>query len=143
MRVLEAIFWFIWMLVIIFLVLTFPNYKTYELILFVLFFLLVGIGMFHQIWNRRHLHRLKVMIKNINFEPLEEEIKKMEKIQEECNSKVLNLESQLNDFENYKLEQEKKYREVVRKVLDVDNELNRKYKILGESIIKLSKDTKK
>jgi len=99
--------------------------------------------MFHQTWNRRHLHRLKVMIKNIDFEPLEEEIKKMEKTQEECNFKVLSLERQLNDFENYKSEQEKKYREVVRKVLDVDNELNRKYKLLGESVIKLSKDVKK
>jgi hypothetical protein len=99
--------------------------------------------MFYQAWNRKNLHRLKIMIKNIDFKPLEEEIKKMEKVQGECNFKVLGLEKQLNDLDNYKSEQEKKYREVVRKVLDVDNELNRKYKLLGEGVIKLSKDIKK
>jgi len=143
MRALEAIFWFIWMLVIFFLVLTSPNYKIYEFVLFVSFILMTGIAMFYQAWNRKNLHRLKIMIKNIDFKPLEEEIKKMEKVQGECNFKVLGLEKQLNDLDNYKSEQEKKYREVVRKVLDVDNELNRKYKLLGEGVIKLSKDIKK
>lgn len=143
MRVLEAIFWVIWVGVIIFLTLAFPNYKIHELILFILFFLLVGIAMYFQTWNRRRLHRLKIMIKNIDFKPLEEEIKKMEERQKECNLKLFGLERKLDDFENYKVEQEKKYREVVRKVLDVDNKLTRKYKLLGESVIKLSKDIKK
>lgn len=143
MRVLEAIFWVIWTGVIIFLTLAFPNYKIHEVILFVLFFFLVGIAMYFQTWNRRRLRGLKIMIKNIDFGPLEEEIKKMEERQKECNFKVFGLERKLDDFENYKAGQEKKYREVVRKVLDVDNRLNRKYKLLGETVIKLSKDIKK
>ena len=83
------------------------------------------------------------MIKNIDFKPLEEEVMKIENKQKESSLKLSRLERSMDDFENYKIEQEKKYRDVVRKVLEVDNDLNKKYKLLGDSIIKLNKDIKK
>lgn len=143
MKVLEWVFWFIWIVLIIFITLTFPIYDIYEAILFLLFFLLVGIIMYFQTRNVRQQRRLAIMIKNINFRPLEEEIKKIEERHKESMLRVFSLERKLGDFDNYKIEQEKKYREIVRKVLDVDNEVNRKYKLLGETLIKLSKDIKK
>jgi len=83
------------------------------------------------------------MVKNIDFGPLEEGIIKIEKKHKESDLRVSSLERKLDDFDNYKIEQEKKYRDVVRRVLELDNELNRKYKLLGENIIKLKKDIKK
>ena len=83
------------------------------------------------------------MIKNIDFKPLEEEVMKIENKQKESSLKLSRLERSMDDFENYKIEQEKKYRDVIRKVLEIDNDLNKKYKLLGESIIKLNKDMKK
>jgi len=75
-------------------------------------------------------------MKSIDLKPVEEEIKKIKKEQEECSTKVFRLETELDQ---YKLEQERKYRDVVRKVLDLDNKLNKKFKLLGESILKISK----
>jgi len=75
-------------------------------------------------------------MKSIDLKPVEEEIKKIKKGQAECSKKVFRLETELDQ---YKLEQERKYRDVVRKVLDLDNKLNKKFKLLGESIIKISK----
>jgi len=106
-------------------------------------FVLTGIAMYSQVLNTKRFQRLKIMIKNIDFKPLEEEIMKIENKQKESSLKLSRLERTLGDFENYKIEQEKKYRDVVRKVLEVDNDLNKKYKLLGENIIKLNKDMKK
>ena len=82
------------------------------------------------------------MIKNIDFKPLEEEIMKIENKQKESSLKLSRLERTLGDFENYKIEQEKKYRDVVRKVLEMDNKLNTKFKLLGEVLLKMGKEKK-
>ena len=79
---------------------------------------------------------MKNIAESINLKPIEKKIEKMKKQQEECSKKVFGLETELDQ---YKLEQERKYRDVVRKVLDLDNKLNKKFKLLGESIIKISK----
>ena len=47
-----------------------------------------------------------------------------------------------NELENRRIEQERKYRDLVRKVLEIDNKLNTKFKLLGEIILKLSKERK-
>ena len=83
--------------------------------------------------------KIKNTVKNIDLKPVEEEIKKMKKRQTEYFMKVSELKTELDQ---YKMEQERKYRDVVRKVLDLDNKLNKKFKLLGESIIKISKKKK-
>lgn len=142
MKDLEMLFWVVWAAAIIFLFTTFSSYNVFNLIPFIVLFALTGIAMYSQVLNTKRFQRLKIMIKNIDFKPLEEEIMRIENKQKEAGIKVSRLERSLDDFENYKIEQEKKYRDVVRKVLEVDNDLNRKYKVLGESIIQLNKDIK-
>jgi len=83
------------------------------------------------------------MVKNIDFKPLEKELTRIGNVAKEWDSRVSGLEEKLNGFEKYKMEQEQKYRDLVRKFLEVDNKLNKKYKLLGETIIKLSKEGKK
>jgi len=143
MRVLEKFFWIMWIVTLGFLIIAFSHYNIFNLILFIILFILTGIAMYSQILNRKRFHWLKIMVKNIDFGPLEEGIIKIEKKHKESDLRVSSLERKLDDFDNYKIEQEKKYRDVVRRVLELDNELNRKYKLLGENIIKLKKDIKK
>ena len=66
-------------------------------------------------------------------------VKKMEKSQKKYTSNLSKLENELQEMKH---DQEKKYRDVVRKVLEVDNKLNTKYKLLGEAILKVSKEKK-
>jgi len=44
-----------------------------------------------------------------------------------------------NELERYRDEDEVRYRDLVKKILDVDNELNRKFRALGEEIIDMKK----
>ena len=143
MKLSEVLFWIVWIITIIFLIITFSSYSVFNFVLFIILFVLTGIAMYSQVLNTKRFQRLKIMIKNFDFKPLEEEVTKIENKQKESSLKLLRLERSLDDFENYKIEQEKKYRDVVRKVLEIDNDLNKKYKLLGESIIKLNKDIKK
>ncbi len=80
------------------------------------------------------------IMEKIDLTPLEVFIKKIETSQGKITSDLSKLESELGQ---YKQEQEKKYRDVVRKVLEMDNKLNTKFKLLGEVILKLDKETKK
>jgi len=143
MKALEAFFWIMWIFTLIFLIISFSNCGIFNLTLFFILLILTAIAMYRQMLSRKKIHWLKIMIKNINLRSLEEEISKIEKKQKESNIKFSRFESRVNDFDNYKIEQEKKYRDVVRKVLELDNDFNKKYKLLGETIIKLKKDMKK
>lgn len=136
MEIFRRIFWLIWIWTIVFLVITFINYKIYELILFLMLFVLIGINMYLHESHKKLFLKMKNTRKSIDLKPVEEEIEKMKKQHAEYSKKVFGLETELDQ---YKLEQERKYRDVVRKVLDLDNKLNKKFKLLGESIIKISK----
>lgn len=70
---------------------------------------------------------------------LEEGVKKINKQQSEFYSRIFKLEDELHQYE---ADEEKKYRDVVRKVLDMDNKFARKFNLLGENIIELSKEKK-
>jgi len=77
------------------------------------------------------------MIGKIDLTPLEKGVKKIEMSQRECYLRLFRLEGEL---EERRLEQERKYRDVVRKVLEIDNKLNTKFKLLGEVLLKLGKE---
>ncbi len=128
---------------IIFLLASVSSYETAVLIPLILLFFLIGIAMYSQVSYKIQFRRLATMIKNIDFRPLEGGLSKLERLVKESNLKVSDLEKRLDGLDSYKIEQEKKYRKLVRKILEVDNKLNQKYKRLGESIIELSKKIKK
>ncbi len=93
--------------------------------------------MHSQKFYKQKLKKIADIVNEIDISPIEDGIKTIEKNQSEHLTKILKLE---NNFEKYKEEQEKKYRDVVRKVLNIDNELNKKFKTLGECILKISKE---
>jgi len=83
------------------------------------------------------MRKIADIINEINLSPIEQGIRSIRKDQSEYLTKISKTE---NDFEKYKIDQENKYRDVVRKVLDMDNELNKKFRLLGESILKINKE---
>ena len=136
MSVFNKVFWIIWGLTMIFLVATFVKDKIIDTGLLTLLFVLTGINLYVQESRKKLIKRLIQMVDKIDFKPVEDGISKIKRSNAECYSRLFKVE---NDIENYKSDQEKKYRDVVRKVLNIDNEFHTKFRILGETVIKISK----
>jgi len=133
------IFWLTWALTIILLLLTLIEYEIFDIIIYLALFALVGYLGYSLISNKKSLRKIIGMVERIDLTPLEEGVKKIERSQKECYLRLFKLE---NELEGRRLEQERKYRDVVRKVLEIDNKLNTKFKLLGEVVLKMSKEKK-
>ncbi len=112
-------------------------------------FMLVAISIFNvitlaaiykELKNVDVLKRIEKKIEGINIDKISGKIDLLRDDQTRAMLKAFEVEM---DLAKYKEEQEERYREVVKKVLELDNKLNEKYELLGKSIIKLSKDIKK
>ncbi|MBU5689632.1 MAG: hypothetical protein QXM68_01085 [Candidatus Aenigmatarchaeota archaeon] len=86
------------------------------------------------------LERIEKKIDKIDVNKIIQKMDEIRDKQTSANIKGFEVEMKL---EEYKKEQEDKYRDVVKKVLEIDNKLTEKYELLGKTIIKLSKDFKK
>jgi hypothetical protein len=133
------IFWLIWVLTVILLLLTLIEYEIFDIIIYLALFALVGSLAYSLNSNKKSLRKIIGIVEKIDLTPLEEGVKKIERSQRECYLRLFKLE---NELEERRLEQERKYRDVVRKVIEIDNELNTKFRLLGEVILKLSKEKK-
>ena len=133
------IFWLIWVLTFISFLFKPLEYGIFEAIIYLALFSLVGFLAYSLDSNKKSLKRIMGMVEKIDLTLLEDFVKKIKKSQEKITSDLSKLEHEL---EERRLEQEKKYRDVVRKVLEIDNKLNTKFKLLGEVILKLSKEKK-
>ena len=133
------IFWLIWVLNLILLFLTLVKYEVFETIIYLALFALVGFLGYSFNSSKKSFKKILGLVEEIDFTPLEEGVKKIETSQKECLLRLFKLESELEDK---RIEQERKYRDLVRKVLEIDNKLNTKFKLLGEVILKLSKERK-
>jgi uncharacterized membrane protein YhiD involved in acid resistance len=131
--------WLIWILAIIFLAITITNYESSILTLLFVLIILTGIVLYNQELNKKRMKRIRHVLESIDMTTLEDGVKNMNRRQSECYSRIFSLE---NDLQKYKSEEENKYRDVVRKVLDVDNKFTRKCNLLGETIIEVSKKKK-
>lgn len=140
MTAFSRINWLVWVLAIVILVITIANYETSTLTLLFVLIILAGINLYYQEFHRKRMIRVKGIVDSIDLKSLENTIRIFNIKNVEFYDKVHKLE---DDLEKYKLDQEKKYRDVVRKVLDLDNKLTQKFKLMGETIIKLSRDIKK
>ena len=136
MNIFRKVFWLIWFLSVMLLILILFSYHGVELIFFLVLFALVGDLMHSQKFYKQKLKKIADIVNEIDISPIEDGIKTIEKKQSEYLTKISDLE---NEFEKYKIEQEKKYRDVVRKVLNIDNELNKKFKTLGECVLRISR----
>jgi hypothetical protein len=130
------IFWLVWILTVALLLLTSVKYEVFDAIIYLVLFALVGFLAYSLNSNKKSFKKIMGALEKINFKPLEEGIKNIEMSQKECYLRLFKLE---NELDKYKLEQEAKYRDLVRKVLEIDNKLNIKFKLLGEVVLKLSK----
>ena len=137
MSTFRRIFWLTWFLSTLLLVMILLNFQSIELIFFLVLFALVGNLMYEQKYYSKKIEKISEIIKNIDFSPIENGINNFNKRQEELSQKILKMETEIK---NYKIEQENKYRDVVRKVVELENDLNKKFKTLGEVVIKLNKD---
>jgi phage-related tail protein len=90
--------------------------------------------------NKKLMKKIRNVLESFDMKPLEEGISKINRKQSECYSRIFELE---NELQQHKTEEENKYRDVVRKVLDMDNKFTRKFNLLGETIIELGKKNKK
>jgi len=131
------IFWLIWVLTFILLLLTLVKYEIFDVIIYLALFALIGFLAYSLESRKKSLKKISDMIGKIDLTPLEKGVKKIEMSQRECYLRLFRLEGEL---EERRLEQERKYRDVVRKVLEIDNKLNTKFKLLGEVLLKLGKE---
>jgi hypothetical protein len=136
MSIFNKIFWIIWGLTMIFLVAIFVKDKIIDMGLLSLLFVLTGVNLYVQESRKKLIKKLIQMVDRIDFKPIEDGIRKIDRSNAEYYTRLFKME---NDIETYKLNQEKKYRDVVRKVLNIDNEFHTKLRILGETVIRLSK----
>jgi len=137
MSVFGRIFWLTWFLSTLLLVMILLNFQSIELIFFLVLFALIGNLMYEQRYYSKKIQKISEIIRNLDFSPIESGINNFNKKQEELIQKNLKIQK---DIEKYKIEQENKYRDVVRKVIELENDLNKKFKTLGEVLIKLNKD---
>jgi len=77
------------------------------------------------------------------IDEIEKILKKIDTLRDEQTSSLIKAFEVEMDLSKYKNDQEDKYRELAKKILQLDNKLNEKYELLGKSIIRLSKDIKK
>lgn len=124
------IFWLIWILTLFLFLFKPLEYGIFEAIIFLALFTLIGFLAHSFDSNKKSLKKVTDMVERIDLTPLEEFVKKY-------NSNSTKLEKGL---EEYKQEQEKKYRDIVRKVLEMDNKLNTKFKLLGEAMLELKEE---
>jgi uncharacterized membrane protein len=102
--------------------------------------LLALIALYFETRKDKQLERIEKKINEINVDKVAEKIDALRDEQTNSLLKAFEVEMELS---KYKDEQEEKYREVVKKVLELENKLNEKYELLGKSIIKLSKEIKR
>lgn len=131
------IFWLIWVLTLILLFLTLVKYETFEAIIYFALFILIGVLGYSLNRSKKSLKKILGIVEKIDLTPIEEGIKKIENSQKEYYLRLFKLENEMQERE---VEQEMKYRDLVRKVLEIDNKLNTKFKLLGEVLLKLGKE---
>lgn len=134
------IFWLLWILSLALLVVISVRQFSFVNVLLFLLFALLGVLYFQKDQKLEVLERIEKKLDKINLNPINVEIKKLREDHTENLMKYFKFEM---EFDKHMQEEETKYRELVKRILEVDNKLNEKYELLGKAILKLSKDTKK
>ncbi len=147
----EIVFWIIWLLSIFSLIAVALILRMPIMVLFVLVIVLTGINMYLYQSEKRKIKKIKEDLEKLNLRPLEKKIRNIREEQTDYLTRNFKLELELNEqkkelnelqqkLEKIPKDQEIKYREIARKVLDLDNRINEKFKLLGEAILKISEE---
>lgn len=139
MRIID-ISWIILFLSIILLIVNLFIQKSLDFVLFFASFVLIGINVYLLESHIKSLQKSVNAIKNIDLKPIEEGIKNIKNQRREYQMKLLELELNLEKLEK---EREQKYRDVVRKVLELENKMNKEFKLLGEVVLKINREMEK
>ncbi len=81
--------------------------------------------------QRRLLDEIKAKIEGLDLKSLNE------------TKKLVNEFSTELKLDQYKAEQEKKYREISKKILELESKMNEKFDLLGKAILKINKEKQK
>ncbi|MCS7135076.1 MAG: hypothetical protein N3E38_01695 [Candidatus Aenigmarchaeota archaeon] len=113
-----------------------------SIVLVILLVNLLTLLILHINMNKREdvLKKIEKKIESIDFDKI---VKKIDSLRDEQTNYMLKGFEVEMELAKYKEEQEEKYREVVKKILELDNKFTEKYELLGKTVIKLSKDGKK
>jgi len=132
-------------------------------VLFLVPLLTLALVIFLYLLEKEKTRQIVERIDKINFKPIEDEILKivekensyltktfeMEMLLENyrkaaliIGEKVENLEKKFKEIEKLPKDYETTYRDVVRKLLDLDNKFTDKYRLLAEAVLKLTKEKK-
>lgn len=112
--------------------------KQLSLLVLALFFNLLALFILYREVKRDGIKKLERRLDSIDSV-----IKKLDQIRDGQNSHMMKAFEVEMNLEKYKEEQEERYREIVKKLLEIDNKFTEKYELLGKSVIKLSKEMKK
>ncbi|MFH8080959.1 MAG: hypothetical protein QXO84_03735 [Candidatus Aenigmatarchaeota archaeon] len=112
--------------------------KQLSLLVLALFFNLLALFILYREVKRDGIKKLERRLDSIDSV-----IKKLDRIRDGQNSHMMKAFEVEMNLEKYKEEQEERYREIVKKLLEIDNKFTEKYELLGKSVIKLSKEMKK
>jgi len=151
MKNIETFLWIIWLLSIVLLIVMLFVPKIPMIILFTLILVLIGFNIYLYQSEKKSFQKIREGLERLNLEPIEKEIRKIREEQTDYLTRSFKLEMELDEqkkelknlqekLEKLPRDQEMKYREIARKVLDLDNKMNEKFKLLGEAILKISKE---
>ncbi len=131
--------WFVILIAVGFLVLLIVKKQAflatiYFLLLIINFFLLIQLEK-----NKNKLKEIGIKIEELNFKAAKSDF---------GNIRINETKNLVNEFgtemklEDYKIDQEKKYRDISKKILDLETKLNEKFDLLGKAILKIDKEKK-
>jgi DNA repair ATPase RecN len=139
-----------------------------ETLILVIFSLITLIGLVIVVYlyflERRKTKKIMKKLEKFDFKPIEKKINKLVEQENKyfkkifelemllenyrkatwlIGEKVDDLEGKMKEVEKLPKDYERTYRNVVRKVLELDNKFTEKFKLLGEAILKLRDERKK
>ena len=157
MKIQYIFFWLIWTFTISFLILITFQFKIPILIPLSLLLAMIGMNTYFLTHNESSAQKKLKTIEKIDLKPIEKKIKKSREEQtkyllktfelkmnlDKINKKIGKIEKEpektKKELEKITKQYEMAFRDVSRKVLDLENGINDKYKVLGEAILKLKK----
>lgn len=151
MKILEILLWMLWLLTLLSLTLS-VIFQEFEMRIPLFFTCISACAMMYLLHSqKRRLTPILLKLDRVNLTPIKLRIEELRKEQTTFLLRTFKLEMMIDEqkkeleklreeFEKLPRDQEMKYRETVRKVLDLENKMNKKFKLLGEAILKISKE---
>ncbi|MBS3052229.1 MAG: hypothetical protein J4428_02575 [Candidatus Aenigmarchaeota archaeon] len=131
----SVVLWGFWVISVTSLIISAKFLELTSFLVLMSILAMIGIQLYY---NERNYSLLKKFYNSPNS--IDEKLQSIEKEIIEKRLDNFNSEMKLEDFRR---EQEKKYREITKRVFELDNKFVEKFDTLGKVVVKLGKDLKK